>query len=224
MLRLFKSDLIKALFFAIGILAANALPARAQESPPGSGASGDGITYGEARKSGYWLAGFRGGISIIPAHIDGGGGTKGGVGPHFNLSFARVVDDIVALGLMTEYESHSYKVPSVGNIGKQEVYSIIPYAEFRGRLPKSPVILTGSLGIGANLNFFDENASGFTVKPEHKVAVRLGVGAEAEVQKDFTLGMEIAYKSNNGTAEVSGSKVANRLNSLAFLFGGKIAF
>jgi len=226
MFRLLKPGLGLSLFLAIGILLpAGVSPVRAEEpQAPAGTTTEDGITYGTARKSQYWLAGLRGGLSIIPAKV-ANGPVKGDPGPHVNISFARVVDDIVAIGVMTEWESHDLKAGGVTG-GTGHVVSIIPYAEARARLPGSKALITGSLGIGANLNFFDEAPGlGGKIKPDNQIAVRLALGTEYEIQKDVYLGFEMAYKTNNTKADVAGlGKDSYRYNSLAFLFGGKLAF
>ncbi|MCW5828661.1 MAG: hypothetical protein KIT79_05040 [Deltaproteobacteria bacterium] len=207
---------IFSIFIMTGVLLAGS--AAAQEP------ADDGIVYGTARRQNYWLGGLRAGLSLVPAKV-AYGGVKADPGPHVNASFARVIDDIVAIGLMSEWESHDLKVGGL-KAGTGHVVSIIPYAEARARLTGSKVVLTGSFGLGANINFFDM-APGVTpkVKPNPMVAFRLAVGGEYEVKENAFLGLEIAYKTNNAKAEIGNLGKDNyRYNSLAFLFGGKLAF
>lgn len=202
---------------AAAVLLAAPLAAKAETT------GSDGIVYGEAKRSNYWMAGLSGGISFIPAKVDYGG-VKGQPGPHVRLTMGHVFSDAVLIGLATEWESHGLEVTGV-EIGTGHVVSILPYGEFRLPLGSDKLMAYGNAGLGANINFFKERAGlGSSVKPDPSVALRLGLGLDYEVADGTYGGLELAYKTNNTTADVGGGEANYRYNSLAIMLGFKQKF
>ncbi|MDT7043669.1 outer membrane beta-barrel protein [Candidatus Nitronereus thalassa] len=115
------------------------------------------------------------------------------------------------MGLSVEWEEHNATVGGV-DFGTARTISLLPYIEFHFPVGRwSPY---ASLGVGLNLNDFDEDnqvaancaALGFgpcDVSPDNTFAFRGGAGVDFFVADNLAINAEAAWKSNSGDGEIT---------------------
>ncbi len=115
------------------------------------------------------------------------------------------------MGLSVEWEEHNATVSGV-DFGTARTITLLPYIEFHFPVGRwSPY---ASLGMGVNLNDFDENnqiaancaALGFgpcDVSPDNTFGFRGGAGVDFFVTDSLAINAEAAWKSNSGDGKIT---------------------
>jgi len=183
---------------------------------------------------GKWGVGLRVGPSILTQDVSGS--IEANTGPIISGNILYGLTDNFSMGLNLEWETH--QAESVGDIGDINIFSLIPFIEFRpgGRQAFSPY---ASLGIGININSFNEESglfcvttigSGFCkIEPENTFALKFAGGFDYFVTPNLALNAEIGWKLNSGDSDVKVSGVGTisddfRASVFNLLFGLRYYF
>lgn len=158
--------------------------------------------------------------------------TSTAVGSLLNFQAMYSVNNWLLLGMMLEWERHGVSVerPDV-DLGHVDTVSVLPTIEIRP-VRFGPVIPYVNMSFGVNVNSFGEDKAiaGSRISPANTFAWRLGWGGDWMITKQFALNAEMAYKRNDGHANITGpgplagGRIDTNASSFGFLFGVKMFF
>ena len=168
------------------------------------------------------VLGFRAGFAPLTQQLSNGTSTS--IGPLVNFQAMYSLNTWFLVGMMLEWERHGVSLEqSDVDLGHQDTVSVLPTMEIRpGRSgPLSPYV---NMSFGVNVNSFGEDTA-IRISPSNTFAWRLGWGTDYQLNKQFALNIEWAYKRNDGhTIGTGGRNNDWNASSFGFLFGGKMFF
>lgn len=152
-------------------------------------------------------------------------GTSTAVGSLVNFQAMYSLNTWLLIGMMLEWERHSVNLEgSDVDLGHQDTVSVLPTVELRP-VRFGPVIPYVNMSFGVNVNSFGEARNIARISPSNTFAWRLGWGADWMITKQFALNGEMAYKRNDGHADVGPVRINDwNASSFGFLFGVKMFF
>lgn len=148
-------------------------------------------------------------------------------GPIISGNIIYGVTNSVSLGVNLEWETHNVEFLGF-DIGDANTLSLLPFVELRATY--GSFVPYASLGVGININSFDEEPiiSPLKFDPENTLAPKLGGGADYFLTPSFALNTELGWKLNSGDVELSvpGLTATADYNASAFsiLFGARKYF
>ncbi len=194
----------------------------------------DGIVYGSAKRSNYWLFGVRGGVSMVPGEVNSGG-IQDQPGLAVNVSVNRVISGLFYAGGLIEYQMQSMEIRAavlpIGSFSRMDIgdlhtITLMPTAGIRFPVDGTNILLNCGVGLGININAFNDAAgSPLTLKPNHAVAIRISGGAEYAISDQVGIALDVAYKVNDFSADTN-LFYAEDLNvdTVSFLVGTNLTF
>jgi outer membrane protein len=180
---------------------------------------------------GQFYLGMRAGFAPLTQQL--AGGTSTDVGSLVNFQAMYSLNNWLLVGMMLEWERHGVNGdgPFSVDLGHLDTVSVLPTVELRPARfgPITPYV---NMSFGVNVNSFGEDRAigGSRISPSNTFAWRLGWGADWMVTKLFALNAEMAYKRNDGHADVTGpgllapGQIDTNASSFGFLFGVKLFF
>ncbi len=160
---------------------------------------------------GKWGFGIRAGGSFLTQDIAEdvaivGDTLEGDAGPLVSGTISYGLHKNFSAGLNVEWEKHSTDLSFLGldiGVGDTQTISIMPFVE--ARAPMGSFVPYGTLGIGVNINSFDEDAILAPVedKPDNTFALKVGAGADYFFSEEFALNGEFGWKLNKGDATIT---------------------
>jgi outer membrane protein len=154
-------------------------------------------------------------------------GTSTDVGSLVNFQAMYSLNNWLLIGMMLEWERHSVGTEGGASIGHQDTVSVLPTVELRP-VRFGPITPYVNMSFGVNVNSFGEDRGINRISPSNTFAWRLGWGADWMITKQFALNGEMAYKRNDGHADVAGPGGGRNpdwnASSFGFLFGVKLFF
>ena len=177
---------------------------------------------------GKFYLGMRAGFAPLTQQLTGNTSTD--VGSLVNFQAMYSLNTWLLIGMMLEWERHSISQerPAL-DLGHQDTVSVLPTVELRP-VRFGPITPYVNMSFGVNVNSFGESSAigGNRISPSNTFAWRLGWGADWMITKQFALNGEMAYKRNDGHADITGPG-GGRVNdwnasSFGFLVGAKMFF
>ena len=204
----FKTKAIGILFVALTSLCPFSVSASAEEF--------GGI------EPGRWMLGFRAGFAPLTQQLSTNTSTS--IGPLVNFQGMYSLNTWFLVGMMLEWERHgvSLERPDI-DLGHQDTVSVLPTVEIR---PVRSGLFRPyvNMSFGVNINSFGEDTA-VRISPSNTFAWRLGWGTDYQLNEQFALNVEWAYKRNDGhTTGTGGLNNDWNASSFGFLFGGKMFF
>ena len=150
---------------------------------------------------GKWGVGIRGGGSVL---YD----TNASLGPIVSANILYGRSNALSLGFNVEWESHKGGDPGIDK-GKVNTVSLLPFAELRMRY--GSFVHYYSVGVGYNINFFEEDSSldPREINMDNTFAVKGGVGADYFLTPTLAFNVEVGWKLNTGDATLRGGGAAS---------------
>ncbi|HZT61605.1 MAG TPA: porin family protein [Burkholderiales bacterium] len=174
--------------------------------------------------------GVRLGLAFPAEEFNDFTGKKPDTGQMLNLDLMFKASSNLDIGGSLEYQTN--KMPSISGPGtagglfggaKITVLTAMAAAQYRfNRAAKfSPY---GVAGIGFNINWMDDDNSGFSFEVDPSLALKFGLGADYYFSKSTALNVEAGYKINNSTVTRSptggGTSTFDFNMSTLYLLGG----
>ncbi len=161
---------------------------------------------------GKWGFGIRAGASFLTQDIAEdvffpGVTLEGNTGPLVSGNISYGLHENFSAGLNLEWETHSTDLTFLGidlfSVGDTQTISIMPFVE--ARAPMGSFVPYGTLGIGVNINSFDEDdiIAPTKVDPDSTFALKIGGGADYFLSNAFALNAELGWKLNKGDATIT---------------------
>ena len=145
--------------------------------------------------------GLQGGFSFFTQDITEL--SHGDPGLIFGGNISYNITNLTSLGLDIETETHTIKILN-DDIGKTRTVSIIPFVKIRD-IESGIISPYWLLGVGVNLNSFDEASiiKGIEFKPKNTVALKVGMGMDYFMKNSlFAFNWEFGWKFNTGEMKV----------------------
>ncbi|MEC4687290.1 MAG: hypothetical protein VST64_03155 [Nitrospirota bacterium] len=154
--------------------------------------------------------------------------TNASLGPIVSGNILYGPSNVVSLGFNVEWESHKVGDPGIDK-GKVNTVSLLPFAELR--IHSGSFVHYYSLGVGININFFEEDSSldPREINMDNTFAVKGGVGADYFLTPTLAFNVEVGWKLNTGDETLRGGGAGSvprtfEFSSLSVLFGPRAYF
>ncbi len=170
---------------------------------------------------GKWGVGVRGGGSVLHE-------TNASLGPIVSGNVLYGLSNVASLGFNVEWESHKGALAGIDK-GNANTVSLLPFGELR--MTYGSFVHYYSLGVGYNINFFEEDPSldPREINLDNTFALKGGVGADYFLTPTLALNAEVGWKLNRGDATRRGGGAPDvpldfNFNSFSVLFGSRAYF